>query len=148
MKLSLVTGRIHRTLPEYLPASEGTAEIVTRRVSRVGEEEDSAVVTTLETSPQSGFCLDCRAKDTEVRRGETACLPFTVPVQCEFEVALKLYCRKARFSLAVLKTLFTPSSYPLGTDVSMGRTWALSLVIGDSGFLALRLGRSVEDGLR
>lgn len=108
-----------------LSASEGTAQIVTSRVPGVGEEEDVAVLASLQIPPEAGVCPNDRAKNTVVRPGETSSLPLSVPLCSEFEAPLELYCKKARASLMIgLSFLCIPLSYPLDTAVSIGRTGA------------------------
>lgn len=118
------------TLAVLLSATKGTAEIFSTRIPGIGEEEDAAVLATLQTPPQFGLSLKHKAQDAVVRSGEGACLPVTVPVWGKLEESLKLYCKKARFSLTMVISFCMPSSYPLGTHVSRGRTRAFSS--GDS----------------
>ena len=108
-------------------APKSTTQIAAPGITRMGQEEDSAVSATGQASPQTRLGPQNGPQDEIVLQHDGAYFALAVPIPAELEMFLDSYGKKPRFSLIILISFSTSSSYPVDTHVSRGRTRIFSL---------------------
>jgi len=102
------------------PTAEGTPQIGTPAVARVGEKEDPALKAPGQARPKPGFGMQDGTQDEVVLLDQLAHALLMVPIRAEIEMPLDRYGKKPRRSLNRLMacgmTLFyhTASRVPRG----------------------------------
>lgn len=107
-----------------LAAPERTAQIIPVDVGGFGQEENTAMTTTLQVAPQVGLASQNRSLSLVIRQNKIADRPLAIPVRAEIKKPLDLYCKKPSVSLMMLMVVSMSPFYSIDAFVSSDRTGA------------------------
>jgi hypothetical protein len=108
---------LNRTpLAVRISAPKRTTKVCAPGVTWMSQEEDPAMPTTGQASPQVGFGPQCGSQDTVVLQHESKYFAPAIPIRAELKVLLDSYSKKPRLSLMILMCLGMSSSYTIDTS--------------------------------
>jgi hypothetical protein len=104
-----------------LAASEGTPQIRSACVARVGEKANAAMHTMSHAATQPRVCVQHAVQVDLIMLDERIGAVVLVPIGPEGKNFLDRYDKKARFSVIIWSCLHTSSSYLIDAQASRGR---------------------------
>lgn len=105
-----------------LATAEWTSQVIAINVRGFSQEENPAMTTALQVTPQVGLASQNRSQSLIVPQNKITNLVRTIPIRSKLKMRFDSYCKKPSVSLMVLMVVSMSSFYSIDAFVSSKRT--------------------------